>query len=184
MKKFTAFVFSFIIILFCFHTYAFGQEYGNTFPSYLNFCGGVYIEVESSFGTGSIVLPAQYKNDTISFNGHSGYSLVNCTNSMVAGRFVTSGGQEYYIRFQSWGTAEIRVDNSYSSTYEYLTVRNILNTNCNFTDNASDRQTDEIFEKYDFSYDEKFYISFAVIALFIVSFIELLILFSVKKGCY
>ena len=39
---------------------------------------------------------------------------------------------------------------------------------------TADRQTDEKFKKYDFTYKEQFYIAFAVIALFIICFTQFL----------
>lgn len=167
-KKLLLFLISLISIVNIFSFPAYGMEYKNNFPDYLNFTGGCYCEVESTSGTVALVFPIEYKSNTFGFDGHSGFNICNCTNSTVYGRAVLANGKEYYLRFQSFGTAEIRTDNGYNQ-YEYLTINNILNTDIDFMDNSSsDRQSDEVFDGYKFSFDEMFYISLAVFGLFII----------------
>lgn len=167
MKKITIFVLTLILALGC-TTTAFAMEYGNTFPNYVKYSGGCYIEVSSSVGKGTIIVPYNFKDNTFSFNTRSGFNILNCTNSTVSGRFIFANGTEYLLRFSSFDTCEIRHNNS-SYQWQSVTINSILNTNCNFMDNTdSDRQTDERFEKYDFSFKEQFYISFAVVALFLI----------------
>lgn len=173
MKKITIFVLTLIFALGC-TTTAFAMEYGNTFPNYVKYSGGCYIEVSSSVGKGTIVVPNNFKDNTFSFNTRSGFNILNCTNSTVSGRFIFANGTEYLLRFSSFDTCEIR-QNSSSYQWQSVTINSILNTNCNFMDNTdSDRQTDERFEKYDFSFKEQFYISFAVVALFLILFTNFL----------
>lgn len=164
-KKLLLFLISLISIVNIFSFPAYGMEYENNFPDYLNFTGGCYCEVESTVGTVALVFPIEYKSNTFGFNGHSGFNICNCTNGTIYGRAVFANGQEYYLRFQSFGTAEIRTDNGYNQ-YEYLTINKILNTDIEFTDNSSaDRQSDPIFKGYDFNFYEQFYISLAVFGL-------------------
>lgn len=164
-KKILLFLISLISIVSIFSFPAYGMEYENNFPDYLNFTGGCYCEVESTFGTVALVFPVEYKSNTFGFDGHSGFNICNCTNGTVYGRAVLANGKEYYLRFQSFGTAEIRTDNGYNQ-YEYLTVNKILNTDIEFTDNSSaDRQSDPIFTGYDFNFKEQFYISLSIISL-------------------
>lgn len=167
-KKILLFLISLISVVNIFSFPAYGMEYENNFPDYLNFTGGCYCEVKSTVGTVALVFPIEYKSNTFGFDGHSGFNICNCTNGTVYGRAVFANGQEYYLRFQSFGTAEIRTDNGYNQ-YEYLTINEILNTNIEFTDNSSsDRQSDPLFKGYDFGFKEQFYISFAVFGLFIL----------------
>lgn len=173
MKKITIFVLTLILALGC-TTTAFAMEYGNTFPNYVKYSGGCYIEVSSSVGKGTIIVPYNFKDNTFSFNTRSGFNILNCTNSTVSGRFIFANGTEYLLRFSSFDTCEIRQNNS-SYQWQSVTINSILNTNCNFMDNTdSDRQTDERFEKYDFSFKEQFYISFSVVALFLILFTNFL----------
>ncbi len=167
MKKISIFVLTLILALGC-TTTAFAMEYGNTFPNYVKYSGGCYIEVSSSVGQGTIVVPNQFKNDTFSFYNRTGFNIINCTNSTVSGRFIFRNGSEYMLRFSSFGTCEIRQNNS-SYQWQPVTINSILNTNCFFMDNTdSDRQTDERFVKYDFSFKEQFYIGFSSIAVFLI----------------
>ena len=167
-KKIVLFISTLVIALSCTST-AFAMEYGNTFPNYVKYSGGCYIEVSSSVGKGTIVLPNQYKDNTFSFDNRNGFNILNCTNSTVSGKFIFSSGTEYQLRFSSFNTCEIRANNSGTSVYQSITINSILNTNCNFMDNTdSDRQTDPVFVKYDFSFKEQFYITFRIIALVLV----------------
>lgn len=166
-KKILLFITTFVIVL-SFSTSAFAQEYGYTFPNYVQYSGGCYIEVNSSIGKGTIVCPITYQNNTFSFRNRTGYNVLNCTNSTVSGYFITAGGTQYTLRFTAFNTAEVRLSTT-TSTYTALTVNNILNTNVNFMDNTdSERQTDPVFVKYDFSFKEQFYIVFAVVGLFLI----------------
>lgn len=167
MKKITIFVLTLILALGC-TTTAFAMEYGNTFPNYVKYSGGCYIEVSSSVGKGTIVIPNNFKNNTFSFSSRTGFNILNCTNSTVSGRFIFANGTEYLLRFAAFDTCEIRQSNS-SYQWQSVTINSILNTNCDFMDNTDgDRQTDERFVKYDFSFKEQFYIGFAVVALFLI----------------
>lgn len=168
MKKIILFISTLIIALGCTIT-AFAMEYGNTFPNYVKYSGGCYIEVNSSTGQGTIVLPDQYKDNTFSFINSSGFNILNCTNGTISGKFIYRNGTEYLLRFSSFSTCEIRQNNASTTQWQSVTINQILNTNCNFMDNTdSDRQSDPVFMKYDFSYKEQFYITFCIIALFLL----------------
>lgn len=167
-KKILLFTVTLISLFSVFNFSAYGMEYGNTFPNYAEFTGGCYCEVKSSVGTVALIFPSEYKSGSFGFYGVSGFNICNCTDSTIYGRAVFPSGDEYYLRFQSFGTAEISRANVYNQ-YEYLTIFEILNTNIDFTDNSeADRQTDPIFKEYDFNYKEQFYISFAAVALFVL----------------
>ena len=168
MKKIIVFFATFVVALIgC--TTAYCMEYGNTFPSYVQYSGGVYIEVNSSAGLGPLVLPITYKNNTFSFRNRSGFNVLNVTNGTLSGYFIFCNGTQYTLRIQAFNTAEIRANDNYSTPWQSLTINSILNTNVNFMDNTdSDRHSDPVFTKYDFSFKEQFYISFAVVALFLI----------------
>lgn len=172
MKKIIAFLITLCVVLGCSVT-AFAMEYGDKFPNYVNYAGGSYIEVNSSAGQGTLVLPVTYQNNTFSFSGVSGFNVCNITNSTVSGRFILRNGTEYSLRFQSFNTAEIRANSGYNPQWEILTIKNILNTNVIFMDNTdSNRQSDPVFVKYDFTFKEQFYISLAIVSVFLILFTQ------------
>lgn len=160
-------------------TAVYAAEYGEQFPNYLKYSGGGYIEVQSSAGSGTIIVPNQYKTNTFGFDNR-GYNIFNCSSSTVTGRFITTNGTEYTCRFQGFSSAEIRPLNANAQTqYVALTVNQILNTNISFMDNT-EQGRDNVPSRYEFSYIERFNIGFNIVCTMFVCFFLLILIF--KRG--
>lgn len=162
-------------IMICSPVYA--MEYGESFPNYVQYSGGGYIEVESSSGTGTIIVPNQFKNDTFGFSGSS-FNVFNCSSSTVNGRFILRNGTEYTLRFQGYNNAEIRQLNG-SQTYNPITITKILNTNVEFIDNTGQGRESE-FRTYDLNNKDILFLSIPILCSSLIAFFLIILIF--KKG--
>ena len=115
---------------------AYAAEYGNEYPSYLNYSGGAYIEVQSSIGRGTLILPNTYKSNYIGFYGN-GYNLCNLSNSTLTGRFVLQNGTTYTARFNAFSTSQYYYESGMTREYRDLSISKIYNTNCDFIDETT-----------------------------------------------
>lgn len=151
----------------------FAEEYGNTFPSYIQQSGGAYIEVQSSVGRGSFIFQSEFKNGYFGFYG-SGYNLCNLSKSIISGSFITENGRAYDIRFTSFNTAEYYYRDGYNYEWRTLDTSKIYNTNVEFIDDKLETRNNKIdfFDKDVYKY-----------SIFVMSFITTLCVgYIVLKG--
>lgn len=151
----------------------FAEEYGNTFPSYIQQSGGAYIEVQSSIGRGSFIFQSEFKNGYFGFYG-SGYNLCNLSKSIISGSFITENGRAYDIRFTSFNTAEYYYRDGYNYEWRTLDTSKIYNTNVEFIDDKLETRNNKIdlFDKDVYKY-----------SIFVMSFITTLCVgYIVLKG--
>lgn len=151
----------------------FAEEYGNTFPSYIQQSGGAYIEVQSSIGRGSFIFQSEFKNGYFGFYG-SGYNLCNLSKSSISGSFITENGRAYDIRFTSFNTAEYYYRDGYNYEWRTLDTSKIYNTNVEFIDDKLETRNNKIdlFDKDVYKY-----------SIFVMSFITTLCVgYIVLKG--
>lgn len=151
----------------------FAEEYGNTFPSYIQQSGGAYIEVQSSVGRGSFIFQSEFKNGYFGFYG-SGYNLCNLSKSSISGSFITENGRAYDIRFTSFNTAEYYYRDGYNYEWRTLDTSKIYNTNVEFIDDKLETRNNKIdlFDKDVYKY-----------SIFVMSFITTLCVgYIVLKG--
>lgn len=151
----------------------FAEEYGNTFPSYIQQSGGAYIEVQSSIGRGSFIFQSEFKNGYFGFYG-SGYNLCNLSKSSISGSFITENGRAYDIRFTSFNTAEYYYRDGYNYEWRTLDTSKIYNTNVEFIDDKLETRNNKIdlFDKDVYKY-----------FIFVMSFITTLCVgYIVLKG--
>lgn len=108
----------------------------NDYPSGAPLSGGVYIEaVTSQLGSIIIYVPVsyQYKSFTTNTDGDP----INITSSTITGYTYT--GDDYYIRWNSFGQAQYRlVDYDYGTNFQNLDITSIVNTNVVFIEGAGD----------------------------------------------
>lgn len=151
----------------------FAEEYGNTFPSYIQQSGGAYIEVQSSIGRGSFIFQSEFKNGYFGFYG-SGYNLCNLSKSIISGSFITENGRAYDIRFTSFNTAEYYYRDGYNYEWRTLDTSKIYNTNVEFIDDKLETRNNKVdlFDKDVYKY-----------FIFVMSFITTLCVgYIVLKG--
>lgn len=151
----------------------FAEEYGNTFPSYIQQSGGAYIEVQSSIGRGSFIFQSEFKNGYFGFYG-SGYNLCNLSKSSISGSFITENGRAYDIRFTSFNTAEYYYRDGYNYEWRTLDTSKIYNTNVEFIDDKLETRNNKVdlFDKDVYKY-----------FIFVMSFITTLCVgYIVLKG--
>lgn len=151
----------------------FAEEYGNTFPSYIQQSGGAYIEVQSSIGRGSFIFQSEFKNGYFGFYG-SGYNLCNLSKSIISGSFITENGRAYDIRFTSFNTAEYYYRDGYNYEWRTLDTSKIYNTNVEFIDDKLETRNNKVdlFDKDVYKY-----------SIFVMSFITTLCVgYIVLKG--
>lgn len=151
----------------------FAEEYGNTFPSYIQQSGGAYIEVQSSIGRGSFIFQSEFKNGYFGFYG-SGYNLCNLSKSSISGSFITENGRAYDIRFTSFNTAEYYYRDGYNYEWRTLDTSKIYNTNVEFIDDKLETRNNKVdlFDKDVYKY-----------SIFVMSFITTLCVgYIVLKG--
>ena len=106
----------------------------NDYPADAPLMGGLYMDVTTSeLGDILIYVPADYQYK--SFGKTADGVPVNITASTISG--YTYDGNNYYIRWSSFGTAQYR---SSSSSYNYsaLTITAINNTNIVFVESNED----------------------------------------------
>lgn len=155
---------------------AFAAEYGNEYPTYVKYSGGVYIEVQSSIGRGTIVLQDSYKSGIIGFTGNN-YYLCNLSNSTITGRFILTNGTVYTCRFSAFEAPQYQTDSITNREWRYLNTTQIYNTNCEFIDNTSLERNNKIdlFDTDEYKY--------SVVALLSVQLgVFILILIKIARG--
>jgi len=129
----------------------FAKVYDETFPAYVNISGGAWIEVQTSQGRITVIVPSNYIHNTFGFSGN-GNNVANLTNAVVSGNVFHSGYFSYYgsprtlqCRFTSMGTLEV-YEPYYQSGYTYqrwtsLPITQIYATNIALEDTTNlDRQ--------------------------------------------
>lgn len=131
----------------------FAEEYGNTYPSYIQQSGGAYIEVQSTLGRGSFIFQSEFKNGYFGFYG-SGYNICNLSKNSLNGSFITTNGKAYDIRFTSFNTAQYYYRDSYYSEWRDLTTSQIYNTNVELIDDKLQTRNNKIdlFDKDVYKY--------------------------------
>lgn len=167
-------VFIFALIISCsVPCTVFAEEYGNTYPSYIQQSGGAYIEVQSTLGRGSFIFQSEFKNGYFGFYG-SGYNICNLSKSSISGSFITENGRAYDIRFTSFNTPEYYYRDGYNYEWRTLDTSKIYNTNVEFIDDKLETRNNKIdlFDKDVFKY-----------SVFVMSFLTTLCVgFIVLKG--
>lgn len=167
-------VFVFALVISCSIPFTvFAEEYGNTYPSYIQQSGGAYIEVQSTLGRGSFIFQSEFKNGYFGFYG-SGYNICNLSKSSISGSFYTENGRAYDIRFTSFNTPEYYYRDGYNYEWRTLDTSKIYNTNVEFIDEKLQTRNNKIdlFDKDIFKY-----------SIFAMSFITTLCVgFIVLKG--
>lgn len=109
----------------------------NDYPSGAPLQGGVYIHADTSqLGEIIIYVPTedQYKAFTYNTSGQP----INITGSTITGYTYT--GNDYYVRWNSFGQAQYRLVNNsgYGTSYEDLDISEVLNTNVVFIEGNED----------------------------------------------
>lgn len=167
-------VFIFALIISCsVPCTVFAEEYGNTYPSYIQQSGGAYIEVQSTLGRGAFIFQSEFKNGYFGFYG-SGYNICNLSKSSISGSFITENGRAYDIRFTSFNTPEYYYRDGYNYEWRTLDTSKIYNTNVEFIDDKLETRNNKIdlFDKDVFKY-----------SVFVMSFLTTLCVgFIVLKG--
>ena len=167
-------VFIFALIISCsVPCTVFAEEYGNTYPSYIQQSGGAYIEVQSTLGRGAFIFQSEFKNGYFGFYG-SGYNICNLSKSSISGSFITENGRAYDIRLSSFNTPEYYYRDGYNYEWRTLDTNKIYNTNVEFIDDKLETRNNKIdlFDKDVFKY-----------SVFLMSFlITLCVGFIVLKG--
>lgn len=132
---------------------AFAEDYGNEYPTYVKYSGGVYIEVQSAIGRGTIVLQDSYKTGYIGFTGDK-YYLCNLSNSTITGRFILNNGTVYNCRFSAFEAPQYYYQTGTTNQWRYLNTTQIYNTNCEFIDNTSLERNNKIdlFDSDEYKY--------------------------------
>lgn len=109
----------------------------NDYPSGAPLQGGVYIHADTvQLGEIIIYVPTedQYKAFTYNTSGQP----INITGSTITGYTYT--GNDYYVRWNSFGQAQYRLVNNtgYGTSYEDLNISEVLNTNVVFIEGNED----------------------------------------------
>ena len=138
-------------------------EYGAVYPDYLKQSSACFVECDTLLGKGTLVLPINYKTDTIGFYG-DGYELFNCTSSTVTGQFVLENGDTYSCRATAFGVFQYRISDDYYNQYTDLGCFSIFNTNVEFLD-ETDTRNNSIF---DFTVTEQIFIVLDILLLFVL----------------
>jgi hypothetical protein len=121
---------------------AFSIYYPNSYPSYIPFVGGKYIEVDTSLGVGSIIISSSVPDKYLSVGSANSY-IYNTSSSSISGVFRLRNGTDYSLRFPAFDVAQYYTAGSYNPTYNTLTINQILNTNVEFQDfSGRDKQND------------------------------------------
>lgn len=176
-KKIIIFALTFVcLIMLPFSAQA--EEYGTDFPTYINYSGGAYIEVQSTLGRGSLILQDTYKSGYLGFYG-SGYSLCNISNSTITGKYVTNTGTLYNARFSAFGQAQYYYESGVTREWRDLAVTKIYNTNIGFIDETSLKRDNkiDIFDGDVFKYT-------VVACLFLLIFLRSFTLIRIGKVDY
>lgn len=167
-----------------FGTVCAAQTYSETLPVWCPVSGGSWMEINTSLGQGVVVLPNTYRFNTFGFEGVSGYTPFNLTNSTVSGYIYFKNNTSYYgnpkelqCRFSSFGTLQVYepYQGNYNGTsYRWtdISVSNILNTNIGFMDEAGDRQNDS----YVYSTSEK------CLILIFIGVVSLILFFVLRSA--
>lgn len=151
----------------------FAEEYGTEYPSYIPYSGGAYIEVQSTLGRGTLIVPDTYKTGYFGFSG-SGYDLLNISNSTITGRYITNAGKVYNLRFSAYSVSQYYYESGVTREWLNLNVTKIYNTNVEFLDNTSlNRSNDiDVFDSDPFKYTvvgSLFLLDISVILLIVFS---------------
>lgn len=121
---------------------AFSIYYPNEYPDYIPFVGAKYIEVNTSIGVGTIIVPSSIPDRYLSVGSSNSY-IYNTTSSTISGVFRLRNGTDYSLRFSAFDVAQYYTAGSYNPTYNTLTITEILNTNIEFEDfSGRDKQND------------------------------------------
>lgn len=141
-KKILPFVLA-IIFMLSFPLTASAQEYGNEYPTYVDFSGGAYIEIQSTIGRGTIIVQDTYKIGYIGFYGADA-DLCNLSNSTITGRLVLTNGTTYNCRFQSFSIPQYYYESGMTREWRNLYSSYIYNTNVEFIDYTSRDRANKI----------------------------------------
>lgn len=166
----------FVLSLFCFvliPVTAFAEDYGEEYPTYIEYSGGAYIEVQSALGRGSFVFQDTFKTGYFGFFGND-YNLCNISGSTINGRFITDTGELYNIHFSSFNTAQYLYENGMTREWKDLTVTKIFNTNCQFIDNT-DLNRGNVIDVYD-NDSYKYTVVCCLFSLILLLFIDFIVL--------
>lgn len=169
-RKFFGFILSAVTLISLCSSEAFAMTYADDYPDYISYSGGAYVEIYNpTLQRCSAVFPIDYQKRTFSFNGDSNVDIVNSTRSTINGKLFLPNGQTYDCRLTSLSSLEYRVNSSYGSDWQPLTVTEIYNTNIVFDDfKGLNRQNDNPY----FSIYEKISLSFSFLTiLFLVVFL-------------
>lgn len=156
------------VVLFCIVTVsifapsASAAYYEDSFPyTDTGLTGGCYIECPSSIGDIILLVPAQYRYDSLTFTTDG--NLYNCTSSTITCLMFLNGVQ-YTARFPAFGTLEYR-ESSSTGYYDYtaVTTYNVTDTNVVFF-SASSLYNGNFY----FTYYEMAVLSLLIMILFFV----------------
>lgn len=152
----------FIVTVSLFAPSASAAYYEDSFPyTETGLTGGAYVECSSSLGDIVLLLPPQYRFDSITFT--TDFNLCNVTSSSISCLIFLNGNQ-YTARFPAFGTLEYRASSS-TGYYDYLpvTVHEVKDTNVVFFSASS-----EFNGNFYFSYYEMAVLSLLIMILFFV----------------
>ena len=125
------------VFIVCLSFPSFAEDYGDTYPDYVNQSGASFIECQTNLGRGAIVIPLNYQFDTIGFSGKQ-YNPMNITSGTINGYFVLQNGKTYNVTASAFSTFQYRNDTGYYQ-WSDLTVSKIYNTNIQLVDKQGDR---------------------------------------------
>ena len=101
------------------------------------YTGGGFMQVNTNYGNGLVVVPEPYKLNTFGFLKNTD-RMVNLTNSMVSGYFIM-GGTTYNARFQTYGQLEYYRPSGNTYVWTAMTVSSLNDTNIQFLDETGER---------------------------------------------
>lgn len=128
---------------------AFAVYYEGSFPyTETGLTGGSFIECGSSVGDIVLVLPQQFKSESLTFT--TGGNLYNATNSTISCAMFLNGVQ-YNARFNSFGTLEYRLSSSGYYDYTSVVTNDIYDTNVEFVTDSERVNDNYYFSKYEFA---------------------------------
>lgn len=125
------------VFIVCLSFPSFAEDYGDTYPDYVNQSGASFIECQTNLGRGAIVIPINYQCDSIGFSGKQ-YNPMNITSGTINGYFVLQNGRTYNVTASAFSTFQYRNDTGYYQ-WSDLTVSKIYNTNIQLVDKQGDR---------------------------------------------
>ena len=156
-----------LVLLLCSAFVVSASAVGGDYPVYSPVSGGAFVECQTVLGRGVLVLPINYRSESIGFIG-TGNSLCNLLSSTINGYFYTEAGVQYVVRATRQAVFEYSTVSGYQTYYTDLDVTQIYNTNVELVDYSGSRS----YKPYDI------YESVVIILLTVLMILSFLSMFS------